>query len=149
MQLKDSNLISYEPHIYETSSHAYCSLALEERDQSIMVSGESGAGKTEAVKIIMKYLATVQTVHSSFSHAGKTGMGTKSDEKKISAKNDEDCAGLEVVSKVLQSNPIFEAFGNAKTERNDNSSRFGRLTKLHFAKLQKGGVALERGEEES
>jgi myosin-5 len=73
--------------------------------QAVLVSGESGAGKTEAVKIMMNYLAAV-------SKAGDTNL---------------------IAQQVLASNPLLEAFGNAKTARNDNSSRFGKLIKLHFS----------------
>eukprot|EP00957_Ditylum_brightwellii_P156522 11912959-Ditylum_brightwellii.AAC.1 len=111
-----------------------------------MVSGVSGAGKTETVKIIMKHLATVQTAHSSFSSSRRRRITTGSNKKEIPTQNNEDSARLEIVSKLLQSNPIFEAFGNAKTKRNDNSSRFGRLTKLHFLREQKVNATLGAGE---
>uniref|UniRef100_A0A7S1BM52 Myosin motor domain-containing protein n=1 Tax=Corethron hystrix TaxID=216773 RepID=A0A7S1BM52_9STRA len=89
---------------------AYSGLAIHGMDQSILVSGESGAGKTETVKIVMSYLATVQ------SDASDDGMPSSS----------------AVVAKVLDSNPLLEAFGNAKTVRNDNSSRFGKYIQLEF-----------------
>ncbi|KAJ1451801.1 P-loop containing nucleoside triphosphate hydrolase protein [Pelagophyceae sp. CCMP2097] len=85
------------PHVYAISASALRGLA--KRDQSILVSGESGAGKTETVKIMMAHLA--------FGDAG-------------------------VVKRVLQSQPLLEAFGNAKTARNDNSSRFGKFTQFQF-----------------
>jgi hypothetical protein len=71
------------------------------RNQSVLVSGESGAGKTESTKFIMRFLSCIST------DAGKTGT---------------DAGGMD--AKVMVSNPILEAFGNAKTHRNDNSSRF-------------------------
>ena len=80
-------------------------------DQSILISGESGAGKTESTKIVLKYLTTVASETLQF-HASE---GT-------------------VMDKVLKSNPILEALGNAKTIRNDNSSRFGKFIELKFDK---------------
>jgi myosin V len=100
------------PHVYETSSLCYKGLAFEGIDQSILVSGESGAGKTETVKIAMNHMASVQ-------------RGPVSD-------SGDDKFEDPVVTRVLQSNPLLESFGNAKTTRNDNSSRFGKYVQLQF-----------------
>lgn len=98
------------PHVYETSSMAYRGLTVDGHHQSILVSGESGAGKTETVKIVMSHLASVH-----------------------SASNVEDTDSHHlVVQRVLDSHPLLEAFGNAKTVRNDNSSRFGRFIQMQF-----------------
>jgi len=102
-----------EPHVYEVSSLAYRGLALEGDDQSILVSGESGAGKTETVKILLKDLASVQ-------------RGAHEDA------DDDTTFHSPIVQRVLDSNPLLEAFGNAKTVRNDNSSRFGKYIQLQF-----------------
>jgi myosin-5 len=107
-----------DPHIYEVSALSYKGLAFEGADQSILVSGESGAGKTETVKICLNHIATVQRGHMA--------------EQKTS--NDYD----PVVKLVVDSNPLLEAFGNAKTIRNDNSSRFGKFLQLQFDKDAKG-----------
>lgn len=100
-----------EPHVYEVSSLAYKGLAFGGEDQSILVSGESGAGKTETVKICMNHIASVQKGPSA---------SCKSDELDP------------VVRRVVEANPLLEAFGNAKTRRNDNSSRFGKYLQLQF-----------------
>ncbi|XP_067632478.1 unconventional myosin-Va isoform X2 [Eurosta solidaginis] len=93
-----------EPHIFALAEEAYTKLEREKCDLSIIVSGESGAGKTVSAKYAMRYFAAVG--------------GSESE--------------TQVERKVLASSPIMEAFGNAKTTRNDNSSRFGKFTKLLF-----------------
>eukprot|EP00752_Nemacystus_decipiens_P001923 g1852.t1 len=100
------------PHVYAIADKAYRNMTApsneyEHRSQSILVSGESGAGKTETCKIIMKYLAILG------SKTGSTELGT-------------------IEQQVLESNPILEAFGNARTVRNDNSSRFGKYIQIIF-----------------
>jgi myosin V len=104
-----------EPHVYETSALSYKGLAFDGGDQSILVSGESGAGKTETVKICMNHIASCQ-------------QGPRAGSSEMSP----------VVQRVLESNPLLEAFGNAKTVRNDNSSRFGKYIQLQFDKGDKG-----------
>ncbi|CAG7709106.1 unnamed protein product [Allacma fusca] len=93
-----------DPHIFAVSEEAYTKMERDGRDQSIIVSGESGAGKTVSAKYAMRYFATV---------------GGSENETQIERK-------------VLASSPIMEAIGNAKTTRNDNSSRFGKYVELHF-----------------
>uniref|UniRef100_A0A8C9T656 Unconventional myosin-Ic n=1 Tax=Scleropages formosus TaxID=113540 RepID=A0A8C9T656_SCLFO len=99
------NFYEVSPHIYAVSDNAYRSMRTERRDQCILISGESGAGKTEASKKILQYYAVT-------------------------------CPASEQVQTVkdrlLQSNPVLEAFGNAKTLRNDNSSRFGKYMDIQF-----------------
>lgn len=108
--------LGFDPHVYETSCLAYRGLLKNEGNQTILVTGESGAGKTETVKIVMQHLATLVP-----------------EQAKGTAEDDEDETHESVVKRVLESNPVFEAFGNAKTLRNDNSSRFGKFTQLQFS----------------
>ena len=89
-------------------------------NQSILVSGESGAGKTETTKFIMRYLAT----------AGAEAAG---DDRVGAAAFEAAAAGDGIAARVLQSNPILEAFGNASTIRNHNSSRFGKFIEMCFS----------------
>ena len=91
------------PHVYATSVASYKHMVMEEKNQSILVSGESGAGKTETTKILMNHLATI---------AG--GLNN------------------ETINRIVEVTPLLESFGNAKTVRNDNSSRFGKFTQLQF-----------------
>ena len=114
---------SLDPHVYECSSLSYKGLAFEGVDQSILVSGESGAGKTETVKIAMNHMASVQR--------GPTSGGGDTFEDPV-------------VERVLQSNPLLESFGNAKTVRNDNSSRFGKYTQLQFDALERNTNMINR-----
>jgi len=120
--------ISLPPHIYEASSSAFRGLRSASvisgvlSDQSILVSGESGAGKTESVKIIMNHLASMSVLEGYCDHGQDQNNP--------------------VIQRVLDSNPLLEAFGNAKTTRNDNSSRFGKYTQLQF--LRKDSNANEK-----
>ena len=100
--------------MYEASALAYKGLARDGCHQSILVSGESGAGKTETVKIVMSHLASIQSGEE----------GRLQDSAEIHSNN--------IVRRVIDSNPLLEAFGNAKTCRNDNSSRFGKYILLQF-----------------
>ncbi|MBN3296301.1 MYO5C protein, partial [Amia calva] len=98
------NMGDMDPHIFAVAEEAYKQMARNNKNQSIIVSGESGAGKTVSARYAMRYFATVSK------------SGSKS----------------HVEDKVLASNPITEAIGNAKTTRNDNSSRFGKYTEISF-----------------
>ena len=130
-----------EPHVYETSSCAYRGLAVDDVHQSILVTGESGAGKTETVKIIMAHLASIQTndaMDESMDDEEEDGNMMMAIDEAPSAESGpghhirhhpRDNA---VVRRVLDSNPLLEAFGNARTVRNDNSSRFGKYIRLQF-----------------
>jgi len=101
-----------EPHPFAVADKSYRQMMSEgRRSQAILISGESGAGKTETTKIVMSYLTTLGA------------MGSH-DEKKEGE--------LSVMERVLQTNPVLEAFGNARTLRNDNSSRFGKFIELGF-----------------
>ena len=101
-----------EPHIFKTAERAYAMLMEEKQNQSCVITGESGAGKTEATKMFLHYIAK-----RSSKNAEKTGTRQNT---------------FELQQKILETNPFVEAFGNAKTLRNDNSSRFGKLTELYL-----------------
>lgn len=104
-QYSGATYFQNEPHIYALSENMYKNLRDGNEDQCVLISGESGAGKTEASKKVMEYIAAVSRA------GGAVGR----------------VAGL-----LLGSNPILEAFGNAKTIRNDNSSRFGKYMEIVF-----------------
>uniref|UniRef100_A0A9J8AIE9 Myosin, heavy chain 11a, smooth muscle n=2 Tax=Cyprinus carpio TaxID=7962 RepID=A0A9J8AIE9_CYPCA len=107
------------PHIYSITDNAYRNMMQDREDQSILCTGESGAGKTENTKKVIQYLAVVAS-----SHKGK---------KDTSAQHTgQQFAYGELEKQLLQANPILEAFGNAKTIKNDNSSRFGKFIRINF-----------------
>ncbi|KAK7023776.1 myosin 5 [Favolaschia claudopus] len=105
-----------EPHLFAIAEDAYTAMRRDGEGQTIIVSGESGAGKTESAKFIMRYLASVNPPE----------LGTKA-KAKFSLDD-----SSEIERQILATNPILEAFGNAKTTRNDNSSRFGKYIQILF-----------------
>ncbi|XP_074106346.1 myosin heavy chain isoform X11 [Cotesia typhae] len=100
------------PHIFAISDGAYVNMLTNSENQSMLITGESGAGKTENTKKVIAYFATV---------GASTKKPDESEKKKGSLED-----------QVVQTNPVLEAFGNAKTVRNDNSSRFGKFIRIHF-----------------
>jgi Myosin head (motor domain) len=126
------------PHVYEASCLAYRGLMRQKIHQSILVSGESGAGKTETVKILLGDIANVQrgpvSSSSSSSVLGVMDRRTTTTGTSTSSSHNlnHNHHNNPIVQKVLDSNPLLEAFGNAQTLRNDNSSRFGKYLQLQF-----------------
>ncbi|AAS52274.1 ADR354Wp [Eremothecium gossypii ATCC 10895] len=106
-----------EPHLFAIAEEAYSLMKNSKQNQTIVVSGESGAGKTVSAKYIMRYFATVE-------QSNLVGSGGSMHHIEMS----------ETEKKILATNPIMEAFGNAKTTRNDNSSRFGKYLEILFDK---------------
>ncbi|XP_066277748.1 myosin-16-like isoform X1 [Branchiostoma lanceolatum] len=100
------------PHLFAVSDNAYTNMLLNSESQSMLITGESGAGKTENTKKVIAYFANVAAL--------STSKQPKTEKK----------ATLE--DQVVQTNPVLESFGNAKTVRNNNSSRFGKFIRIHF-----------------
>lgn len=108
-QYKGAAFGELSPHLFAVADTCYRAMINEQGSQSILVSGESGAGKTETTKMLMRYLAFM----------GGRSAGSE---------------GRTVEQQVLESNPVLEAFGNAKTVKNNNSSRFGKFVEIQFDK---------------
>ncbi|KKY29241.1 hypothetical protein UCRPC4_g00031 [Phaeomoniella chlamydospora] len=108
---------SQAPHLFAIAEEAFADMLRDARNQTIVVSGESGAGKTVSAKYIMRYFATRGTPEQ----PGKASKGRAD-------------AISETEEQILATNPVMEAFGNAKTTRNDNSSRFGKYIEIMFDK---------------
>ncbi|XP_042197192.1 myosin-16-like [Callorhinchus milii] len=97
------------PHLFSISDNAYHDMLMEQENQSMLITGESGAGKTENTKKVIQYFANIG------------GAGKQIPDAKGSLED-----------RIIQANPVLEAFGNAKTTRNNNSSRFGKFIRIHF-----------------
>ncbi|CCH61296.1 hypothetical protein TBLA_0E02420 [Henningerozyma blattae CBS 6284] len=104
-----------EPHLFAIAEEAYSLMKNDKKNQTIVVSGESGAGKTVSAKYIMRYFASVEEEFYS---------QTDDHQRQVEMSETEE--------KILATNPIMESFGNAKTTRNDNSSRFGKYLEILF-----------------
>lgn len=105
-----------DPHLFAIAEDAYRCMKMDRKNQTIVVSGESGAGKTVSAKYIMRYFASVEEESELQNKVGTEHKSEMSD----------------VERQILATNPITEAFGNAKTTRNDNSSRFGKYLEILF-----------------
>lgn len=151
-QKQEASMKRLPPHVYQTADDAYRAMmrGLENRelmrhngkhvrgsniaadnptDQSVLVSGESGAGKTVTTKIVLNYLAMLSK--------------RKSDSMYSPVRSDR-IEDVSIEAQVLQSNPILESFGNARTIRNDNSSRFGKYIDIRFTRSGKlAGASIE------
>ncbi|NXH55228.1 MYH1B protein, partial [Rhabdornis inornatus] len=104
------------PHIFSISDNAYQFMLTDRENQSILITGESGAGKTVNTKRVIQYFATI---------------AASGDKKKEEEKSSGKMQGT-LEDQIISANPLLEAFGNAKTVRNDNSSRFGKFIRIHF-----------------
>ncbi|CAF3282352.1 unnamed protein product [Rotaria sp. Silwood2] len=117
------------PHIFAIAGDAYRLMLQNREDQSILCTGESGAGKTENTKKVIQYLAYIAAAPKSSQRQPATTINQY--QQQMSTNKLSDASG-ELEAQLLQANPILEAFGNAKTVKNDNSSRFGKFIRINF-----------------
>ncbi|KAM0674489.1 class II myosin [Gurleya vavrai] len=115
-----------QPHIFAVSNDAYNSMMMNKEDQSILITGESGAGKTENTKKVINFLAHIAN-------------GCE-----IETESSVDDHISQISAKVLETNVLLESFGNAQTVKNDNSSRFGKFIKIEFLKGKITGAYIEK-----
>ncbi|XP_049336000.1 myosin-10 isoform X6 [Astyanax mexicanus] len=120
------------PHIYAISEAAYRSMLQDREDQAILCTGESGAGKTENTKKVIQYLAHVASSHKSGTLGRSKDSSLQMDGTRSLGRSSSSVNRGELERQLLQANPILEAFGNAKTVKNDNSSRFGKFIRINF-----------------
>uniref|UniRef100_A0A8K9XB87 Myosin-7B n=1 Tax=Oncorhynchus mykiss TaxID=8022 RepID=A0A8K9XB87_ONCMY len=111
------------PHIFSVSDNAFQFMMIDKENQSILITGESGAGKTVNTKRVIQYFATIAV----------SGGKKEADPNKMQGSLEDQ---------IIAANPLLEAYGNAKTVRNDNSSRFGKFIRIHFqaGKLAKADI---------
>jgi myosin heavy chain 9/10/11/14 len=147
------------PHIFAIAERAWVNMGEERENQSILITGESGAGKTESTKKVIQYLAAIateshpHTITLSHSHSQSfsppSSFGAVMPSTGLPAPRHKAHQSLSVTNtgtqstsmgrlgllerQILQANPILEAFGNAQTQRNNNSSRFGKFVRISFA----------------
>ncbi|XP_061074922.1 myosin heavy chain, fast skeletal muscle-like [Conger conger] len=105
--------IEAPPHIFSISDNAYQFMLTDRENQSVLITGESGAGKTVNTKRVIQYFATIAVAGKKSEQAASKMQGSLEDQ-------------------IIAANPLLEAYGNAKTVRNDNSSRFGKFIRIHF-----------------
>ncbi|KIJ56408.1 hypothetical protein M422DRAFT_150276 [Sphaerobolus stellatus SS14] len=139
------------PHIFAIAERAWTNMGEERENQSILITGESGAGKTENTKKVIQYLAAIATdmYHGPPAHSRSNSISptashgnsipqiglpraASSKHRSTPSSNFQNKLGL-LERQILQANPILEAFGNAQTQRNNNSSRFGKFIRIGFA----------------
>jgi len=117
------------PHIFSISDNAYSDMLRDRHNQSMLITGESGAGKTVNTKRVIQYFAVVAAMGQKAAGGSDEGPALK--------------GGGTLEDQIVAANPAMEAFGNAKTTRNDNSSRFGKFIRIHFGvtgKLASGDI---------
>jgi myosin heavy subunit len=111
-----TDLSNMSPHVFKTANQSYGMMMMDDHNQSIIISGESGSGKTEGSKYVMNFLIAVNDSITPPATAVEEGREM----------------GDRIKEVLLESNVVFESFGNAKTVRNDNSSRFGKYIRLQY-----------------
>ncbi|KAI8450264.1 myosin type-2 heavy chain 2 [Phakopsora pachyrhizi] len=149
-QYKNRRREENPPHVFAIAERAWQHMLGERENQSILITGESGAGKTENTKRVISYLTAIASTHK-FPTSGSESSVTDSSVTRPSLRSRMSTSAKVEVSdlvgkrlgklerQILQANPILESFGNAQTVRNNNSSRFGKFVRIEFNSL--GAIA--------
>jgi len=116
--ISENSIPKPPPHVWEIVRDAYFNLNKVGSRQALIISGESGAGKTETTKKCLQFLSTIASSSTSSDKIGE----------------------LAIEDKVINSNPLLESFGNAKTTKNNNSSRFGKWLEVSFVKSRESMI---------
>ncbi|KAA1065110.1 hypothetical protein PGT21_025068 [Puccinia graminis f. sp. tritici] len=143
-QYKNKRREENPPHVYAVAERSWQHMLGERENQSILITGESGAGKTENTKRVISYLTAIASAHK-FPASGSENSVSESSRPTLGSRSNTSTR-VEVVDlvgkrlgklerQILQANPILESFGNAQTVRNNNSSRFGKFVRIEFNAL--------------
>ncbi|OAV99523.1 hypothetical protein PTTG_08412 [Puccinia triticina 1-1 BBBD Race 1] len=143
-QYKNKRREENPPHVYAVAERSWQHMLGERENQSILITGESGAGKTENTKRVISYLTAIASAHK-FPASGSENSMAESNRPTLGSRSNTSTR-VEVVDlvgkrlgklerQILQANPILESFGNAQTVRNNNSSRFGKFVRIEFNAL--------------
>ena len=128
----NSSIGNVQPHIYQLAEAAYRRMVVDGSSQAVIISGESGAGKTEAAKLILNCILRMSSsvdFFFFFLHVGFNVNTLVSDTSAVSGNSGDT---QRVKDCIMSTNPLLESFGNAKTVRNNNSSRFGKYIEILF-----------------
>ncbi|MBW0481798.1 hypothetical protein O181_021513 [Austropuccinia psidii MF-1] len=139
-QYKNKRREENPPHVYAVAERSWQYMLGERENQSILITGESGAGKTENTKRVISYLTAIASTHKS-NDTSDSSLPRSGSNSKINSINRVEVSDLvgkrlgKLERQILQANPIMESFGNAQTVRNNNSSRFGKFVRIEFNAL--------------
>eukprot|EP00808_Paulinella_micropora_P016544 g62714.t1 len=141
----DDRLHSQPPHVFGLAAQARASLEAA-KPQCIIIGGESGSGKTESTKLILQYLSSDDARRQALAHPSRAPLAPAAE---AAEGGESKAAAAKITTAIMQSNPLLEAFGNASTVHNHNSSRFGKWIQIDYSKDQAGAACIVGGRVET